>query len=428
MSTQSRTWILVIAGVLIVGAGATAYFLTRPKEPLAVEPVVAVQMAKAERKTIEQVITSDAILFPKNQAAIAARIAAPVRKFYVNRGSRVHAGELIAVLENSDLAAAVTENKGAYEQAQASYETTTGASLPEDMKKAELDLKTAQEALDAEQKLYDSRQFLFKEGALPRKELDQAAVSLVQAKAQYQLASQHLAAAEAVGKPQTVKSAAGQLTSAKGKFEGASAQLKYSEIRSPIDGVVTDRPIYPGETPAAGTPLLTIMDSLSVIAKAHIPQEEAAALHVGDPATITAPGEVKAQGKVALISPALDPNSTTVEVWIEAPNPDANLRPGTTVRLEMVARVEKDAITIPASALLKSPEGATKVMVVGPDGLAREREVETGIHNANEIQVTKGLDAGETVVATGAYGLPDKTHVKLAEASAVASKPEAEKE
>ena len=425
MSTY-RTRILIAAAVATAAVLAAIYYRLHSKETPAPEPLVAVQMAKAQQKPIEQVISTEAVLFPKNQAAITPKIAAPVRKFYANRGSRVHAGQLLAVLENADLAAAVTDNKGAYEQAQATYATTTGANLPEDMKKAELDLKTAQESLDAQQKLYDSRQELFKQGALPRKDLDQAAVALVQAKAQYQLASQHLEAAQAIGRPQTLKSAGGQLTSAKGKFEGASAMLSYSEIRSPIDGVITDRPNYPGETPAQGVPLLTIMDTSSVIAKAHIPQDAAAALHVGDKATITAP-EAIADGKVTLISPALDPNSTTVEVWIEAPNSKAALRPGTTVRVEVIARIEKDAITVPSSALLKSPDGGTKVMVVDSDGVAHEREVETGIRSATDIQITKGLQAGETVVATGGYGLPDKTRVKQAE-MAPASKPAAEKE
>jgi len=425
MSTY-RTRIIIAAGLFVIAAGAIAYYRLHGKEASAREPVVVVQMVKAEHKPMEQVISTEAILFPKNQAAITPKISSPVRKFYVNRGSRVHAGQVLAVLENGDLAASVTENKGAYEQAQATYATTTGASLPEDMKKAELDLKTAQQTLEAQQKLYDSREQLFKEGALPRKDLDQAAVALVQAKAQYQLANHHFEAAQAVGKPQTLKSATAQLNSAKGKFEGASALLSYSEIRSPIEGVVTDRPNYPGETPAQGAPLITIMDTSSVIAKAHIPQDQAAALHVGDKATITAP-EVQAEGKVTLISPALDPNSTTVEVWVEAANPYATLRPGSTVRVEMIARVEKDAITVPASALLKSSEGGTKVMVVGSDGLAHERDVETGIRTATDVQITKGLQAGETVIATGAYGLPDKTHVKQAEV-APAAKPTAEKE
>jgi multidrug efflux pump subunit AcrA (membrane-fusion protein) len=426
MSTQNRTRIFVVAGLLAIGTVAIMHF-SHSREAPAPEPVVAVQLIKAERKPIQQVIATEAVLFSRNQAAITPKVIAPVRRFYVNRGSRVRAGQLLAVLENGDLAAAVTENKGAYEQAQAAYQTTTAANLPEDMKKAELDLKTAREALDAEQKLYNSRQVLFREGALPRKDLDQAAVSLVQAKAQYQLTSQHLAAAKTVANPQGLKSAAGQLASAKGKFQGASTQLGYSQIRSPIDGVVTDRPVYPGETPAAGTPLLTIMDTSSVIAKAHIPQGEAAALHVGDAASIRAPGDLNAKGKVTLISPALDPNSTTVEVWVECPNPQGTLRPGTTVQVEMVAAVEKDAITLPAAALLKTPEGKTNVMVVDAEGVAHEREVETGIHDANTVQITKGLNASETIIATGAYGLPDKTRVKQADA-ATAAKPEAERE
>ena len=123
--------------------------------------------------------------------------------------------------------------------------------------------------------------------------------------------------------------------------------------------MVTDRPSYPGETPPPGTPLLTIMDTSSVIARAHIPQNEAAALKPGDAATITAAGDCsRADGKVTLVSPALDPNSTTVEVWIEAANPDGRLRPGTTVNVQMVAQTVNDAVVVPASALLKTPEGA----------------------------------------------------------------------
>ncbi len=135
-----------------------------------------------------------------------------------------------------------------------------------------------------------------------------------------------------------MKSAKGQLTSVQGKYEGAAAQLAYSEIRSPIDGVVTDRPYYAGETSAAGVALLTVMDTSSVIARAHIPQSEAAYLKAGDAATVTAPGDVNVAGKVTLVSPALDPNSTTVEVWVEAANPDRRLRPGTAANISMVAQ------------------------------------------------------------------------------------------
>ena len=132
---------------------------------------------------------------------------------------------------------------------------------------------------------------------------------MVQARAQTELADQHLASLRAVGQQATVKSAAGQLASAQGKYQGAAAQLSYTEIRSPIDGVVTDRPSYQGETPAQGTPILTIMDVSSVIARAHIPQDQAALLKAGDPATISTAEGNESPAKVTLVSPALDPGA-----------------------------------------------------------------------------------------------------------------------
>jgi len=404
---STRIITIGLAPGLLVALGACS------KKEVEKEPVVTVQTATVQKTTLEQMVTAEAVLFPKNQAAITPKIVAPVQKFYVNRGARVRKGQLLAVLENRDIAASITENKGALEQAQAAYETTTRASLPEDISKAELDAKSAREALEAQQKLYDSRLDLFKQGAMPRKDLDQAAVALVQAREQSQLADQHLASMRAVGKQQTAKSAAGQLASAEGKYQGASAQLQYTQIRSPIDGVITDRPSWPGETPAQGVPLLTVMDLSSVVARAHIPQQQAALLKVGDAATITTPDGASATGKVSVVSPALDPGSTTVEVWVEAPNKAAVLKPGSTAAIKIDARAVKDALVIPAEALLKDTEGATMVMVVS-DGRAHQTPVEFGVQSGDLLQITKGLSAGQVVVTTGAYGLPDKTQVKIA--------------
>jgi len=389
-----------------------ATFVGCSKEDAEKEPVVTVQTAVAQKGSLDVEVGFEAVLFPKNQAAITPKISAPVRRFYVNRGARVHQGQLLAVLESRDIAAALIDNKGALDQAQAAYETTTRATLPEDLTKAETDAKSAHEALDAEQKLYDSRENLFKQGALPRKDLDQAAVALVQARAQTELADQHLASLRAVGQQATVKSAAGQLASAQGKYQGAAAQLSYTEIRSPIDGVVTDRPSYQGETPAQGIPILTIMDVSSVIARAHIPQDQAALLKAGDPATISTTEGNESPAKVTLVSPALDPGSTTVEVWVEALNKSGSLRPGSTVHASVTARKIENAITVPAAALLKTPEETMAVMVVGKDGRAHQTQVETGAKTRDVVQITKGLDAGQIVVTTGAYGLPDNTQVK----------------
>ena len=379
------------------------------------EPVVSVQVAPVETTTIQHAIKTEAILFPLQQAAIVSKISAPVEKFLIKRGSRVHKGELLAVLENRDLTAAAQENKGSFDQAQATYETTTAASLPEEIQKAEADAQQFKQALEAQEKVYQSRQQLYEEGALPRKELDQSSVEIIQARNQYSIAKRHLDTLQAVGKQQELKAAAGQLESAKGKYQGAAAQLSYSEIRSPINGVVTDRPLYPGEMAAAGTAIVTVMDISSVIAKAHIPQADAALLKVGDKGTMTVPGlDDPVEGTVTVVSPALDPNSTTVEVWMEAKNPKQQLKPGTSVKLSLTAKTVKDALVIPAAAVLTAPDGGTTVMIAGPDGRAHQKPVKLGIRQDDDVQILEGVSAGDKVVTTGAYGLPDNTKISVA--------------
>src|ERR1700726_3526840 len=372
------------------------------------EPTVTVQVVPVKKANIEQTVTAEAVLYPLAQSAIVPKISAPIKAFYVNRGGKVHAGQLLATLENRDLAAAAQDNQGAYDQAQAAYTIATASTLPEEIQKAQGDTQSAKVALEAQQKLYDSREDLYKQGALPRKDLDQAAVALTQAKNQYELAQRHLDALMAVSKQQELKSAAGQLQSAKGKYLGAAAQLSYSEIRSPINGVVTDRSLYPGEMAAAGTAIVTVMDISAVIAKAHIPQADAALLKVGDKGTITVPGlDEPVEGTVTVVSPALDPNSTTVEVWLEAKNPNQQLKPGTSVQLSLTAKTEKNALVVPAAAVITAADGSSAVMVAGSDGRAHQKTVKIGIRQDDDVQILEGVTDSDKVVTTGAYGLPD---------------------
>jgi HlyD family secretion protein len=379
------------------------------------EPVGSVQIARAEIRPLQNVVETEGVLFAAQQAAIVPKISAPIHKFYVNRGSHVKKDEILAELENRDLTASQQENKGVYEQAQAAYQSTTAMGLPEEIQKAQADEQNAKQALDADQKVYDSRKQLFDQGALPRKDLDQAGVALTAARNDYELTSRHLSALLNIGKEQQLKSAKAQLDSAQGKYLGAEAQLSYSQIRSPIDGVVTDRPLYPGEMASAGLPLLTVMDLREVIAKAHVPQSSAALMRPGDPATIEVPGaNAPVKGEVVLVSPALDPNSTTVEIWVKAPNSGEKLRPGTSVKLRIVTETVEKAVAIPANAVLPGDHGTKSVAVVGSDGRVHLRNVTLGVTSDGHVQVAKGLKPGEQVVTTGAYNLPDNTRVQEA--------------
>jgi len=378
------------------------------------EPVVSVQTAPAERAPISQVISAEAVIFPVAQAVITPKITSPIRQFLVQRGSRVRQGQVLAILENKDLAAAAEQSKGEFAQAEAGYATTVGAGLPEQRQKAELDTAAAKEAFDAQQKLYNSRKELFQQGALPRRDLDSAQVALAQAHSQYQQAQKQLDDLRNLGEKQALKSAGGQLSAMTGKYRGAEAQLSYSEIRSPINGVVTDRPLYPGELATANQPLLTVMDISKLIAKAHIAQSEAASLKVGNPAELRVPGlDDPVKGRVTLVSPALDPGSTTLEVWVEAPKPDPALRPGITVTLSIIAETVKDAIVVPTSAVFKNPEGADIVLLAGSDGHAHVKTVQIGVRTADRTQIVSGIKVGDAVISSGGYALPDNTAIKI---------------
>jgi multidrug efflux pump subunit AcrA (membrane-fusion protein) len=343
-----------------------------------------------------------------------------VKKFYVQRGSRVSAGQLLATLENSDLEAAALDNKGAYTAAQGTYDIATGATVPEDTVKAETDLAQATANLSLAQSIVNSRAQLFAEGAIPGRDLDTAKAALVQAQAAHDIAKQHLDAVQKVSHKAALESAQGQLTSAKGKYLGAQAQLSYTEIRSPIAGMVTDRPLFAGETAAAGNPVITVMDTSALLAKLHLSQIQSQQLSLGAPATIAVPGVAgPVPAKVSLISPALDPGSTTVEVWLRVANPKGTLKAGTPVHTTITGRSAGNALIIPAEAVQTDPDGVSKfVMVIKPDGAAAKRPVTLGIRNSESAQVLSGLAPADMVITTGAYGLDEGTKVKVGAAEA----------
>ncbi|HLY16742.1 MAG TPA: efflux RND transporter periplasmic adaptor subunit [Bryobacteraceae bacterium] len=385
------------------------------KEEKEAEPVVPVQVTAARSDSIRRLVEADGILYPRNQASVVPKISAPVRVFHVNRGDHVREGQLLALLENRDLAAAAEESKGQWNQAEANYRSTASATVPEEVVKAQTDVQSSKEAMDAAQKVLDSRQKLFKEGALARKLVDDAQVAYVQAHSQFEAAQQHLEALQSVGKQEQIKGAAAQVDTAKAHYQGAEAQLSYSEIRSPISGVIADRAVYPGEMAAAGSPLLTVMDVSSVVARANIPQGQAGGLRVGSPATVKQNDSgQELQGKVIVVSPAVDPNSTTVQVWVETANPGERLKPGVTVHVSIVAAVIPNAVVIPPAALLPAADGSTQVIVVGSDAVAHTRKVETGAREADKVQIVSGLKSGEQVITVGGLGVDDGTKVQVA--------------
>ncbi len=400
-------------------ASATLAFLvlsgcgTHKRKP--VSPVVTVQAQAARLKPLQEVVSADAVLYPLQEAELTPPVSAPVKRFYVNLGSRVHKGQLLAVLQDAELSGNYQQAQGEYEQAQANYRSITSGTLPEQLNQAQLTVNSAQQSLRNQQRIYQDRRHLFAQGAISRNQLDDSEVALVNARNALLLAQQRLRKLRAVQRGTIRQSAQGQLTAAAGRKNAARALLDYSQVRSPINGVVTARSLYPGQIASAGTPLVTVMNTSRMVARAHIPEQQAALVKLGQTAAISVDGTT-VPARVTLVNSALDPNSTTVEVWAETQHADLRLRPGAAATLTIDVRNVPQALVVPASALLTAGNGQTSIMVAGPDGRAHLRPVTVGVRTAGEAELLSGVHPGEMVITQGSFGLDDGTRVKVASA------------
>ena len=378
------------------------------------DSAVTVQAEYPTVGPIAEEIAVDAILAPLAQAAIASRVSAPIRKEYVQRGARVRKGQLLVTLEDRDLQGSALDSKGSLTSAQAAYVTATQATIPEDLQKARLDVDQAKANLDVANRTAAERKKLLSQGAIAGRDTDTAIAAAVQAQAAYDIAFKHLNNVQNTLEKTDAQTAQGQLTSARGRYASAEAQINYANLRSPINGVVTDRPFFPGETASAGITIITVMDTSALLAQLHVAQATAQKLKLGDAADIHIPGVDDPQAAtISFISPTLDPGSATVEVWLRLPNTDGRYRVGATVHAVIRGYTVPNALQVPIGAILPADDGSTNVLVIGSDNLAHKRAVKVGIRTTERAQITEGLAPGDNVVTEGGYGLDDGTRVSL---------------
>jgi len=214
----------------------------------------------------------------------------------------------------------------------------------------------------------------------------------VQAQAAYNAAAKHLESVRSVSRDAALKSAEGQLNSAEGKYKGAMAQVSYSEISQPYR--------WRGDRPSAlcrrnrgrGHAADHGDGYFEPAGQDPLAQSLAQRLKLGDEASVAVPGVGDpVPAKIALISPALDPGSTTVEVWLKIENKAGSFKVGTPVKVSITGRTDAKAWKIPATSVLTAQDGTKSVMVVGTDGAAHKKTVTIGLEDAKDVQVTSGL-------------------------------------
>ncbi len=387
------------------------------EEPLP-KPVVEVKVAKADLAEVRITVRAPAYVFAREQANINARITAPISKLLARKGDNVAAGQVLAQLDNRDLLAQRDEAMAAVTDAEANLQRVTSGTLPTDIERARGQAASTEAALNQAQKFYERRRQLFEQGAIPQRDLLLSETELAQAKANHEVATRALDLLKNQSRDKDILMAKSKVEQAQARLSLVKAQLDFAEIRSASAGTITEQFMFPGDMAKPDSPIFTVMDLAVAVARAQIPEAEAAGVRPGETCTFV-PADAAGTsfaGRISVVNQAIDPARRTVESWCEIPNPKRVLRAGAFGQVLIVTRVVPKSIVIPLAAV-QFVEGANKgvVMVAGEKGVAVKKEVETGDVFDGKVQIKSGLTAGESVIVQGAYGLAEGTQIRLQE-------------
>jgi multidrug efflux pump subunit AcrA (membrane-fusion protein) len=382
-------------------------------------PVVSVRVAKVTRETISAPVSAVGTIFPREQAAVGAKISAQIKQMALLKNKVVKAGEVIAVLESRDLVAQRNEAIAALNQERANERSVTTGTIPQTNAQDQKALRDAQAKVATASATYERRRVLYAQGGISKKDLETSQFDLTTAENELRLTEQTIALRAKSLNPNDRALAAARVQAAQQRVATLDAQLSYATIRAPITGIVTDQFQYEGEFAATGGKLVNIADVSQVIVKAPFADTVAAQLKVGDPATVLptdAPGD-PLTGQVSLVSRSSDPLNRSVEVWVTLANGAGRLRANGAAQVMAATLTKTNAIVVPTAAVTLDASNGNEgtVMVVDATSVAHEVKVVVGIRTADKMEISEGLQGDETVVIEGNYALADGTKVEVSE-------------
>lgn len=202
-----------------------------------------------------------------------------------------------------------------------------------------------------------------------------------------------------------------QYESEKAAVELARLRIKYSNIRTPIQGVVSERMVKVGAMVAENQATFRVTDFDPLLAVLYVPERELQKLRKGQPTelVVDAVSDKSFKGKVKRISPVVDPATGTFKVTIEAYDESGLLKPGMLARVDITFDVHDDVVLVPKEAVVVE-DGAATLFVVH-DSVAYKRTVTTGYDDELTIEITSGLDPDLVVVTAGQTTLRDSAKV-----------------
>jgi len=385
--TGRRQWIVV--AILVVSAVLAWRWIGRTPTKAddqngadsSSDPPAAV--ARVERRAIANTMRISGEFKPFQDVDVHAKVAGYIKVIYVDVGSHVQQGQLLAVLEVPELAAQLAGANAAVRRAN------------EEIGRAQGDLERAKSTHAAAHLAYRrlSDAAKTREGLVAQQELDDAQAKDLEAEAQVSSTKAALSAAQQ------------ELEVAQANQKQVAALSDYTRITAPFAGVVTVRYADTGALVAAGTSSST--QAMPVVRLAQvsvlrlvlpIPESIAAQIHLKDPAKVHVQAlNQDIEGRISRFAGSLDLQTRTMETEIDCDNRDGRLMPGMYTETQLLLGAKQNALTVPLEAVLRNGDDAT-VLALNAQNALEERHVKLGLEDNSRIEVLSGLSGGDRVV------------------------------
>jgi HlyD family secretion protein len=351
---------------------------------------VTVNVVPAADGRVVRSVEISGVLAPDRTANIFSRLSGQAREVAADIGDAVRSGQLLIRIDTRELDAQL-------EVARAAVEAVQGQAA-----QAKIGVDTARNNLDLAQKSYDRVEALFKSQAVPQNQLDDARNKLDQARSAYQNADTQY---------RTLSKA--NLEQARAQVHLIEVQISNSLIHSPIDGVVTNRDINPGELVSPGVALMTIADTSTLKLLGTVSQEEVPLLDTGRKVLVKVDGmpDRSFSGAITQIGPVAVSTGQYFPVVVSLRN-DGRLMAGMTAMASFEVG-GSGGVMVPLRAVQSA--GDLSYVYVVNDGKVSRRRVTIGLLNSGEAEVTDGLQAGELVAASNVDLLEDGLQVHVVE-------------
>ncbi|MEO8100383.1 MAG: efflux RND transporter periplasmic adaptor subunit [Acidobacteriota bacterium] len=395
----------------------TACSSSEPKEEPETKPVVTVKTAKAEIRDLTVSVSAPATIFAREQANVTSRMTAPIQTLHVQKGSIVRAGQSLATLDHRDLDAQRADAQAQLADAEAALERIRSGTIPADLDQKRGAMQIAEAALNQAKLNAQRREALFKEGAIPQRDLLQAQTDLAQAQTNYDVARRAIDFAQNQTNDRDIRSAQARVDSARARVELASTQLQYTDVRAPFSGIVTEQFVFAGDLADVTKPLFQLMDLSVVNARAQITESDARNVHQGQSCTFASVDDSKkaASGSITVVNQSVDAQRRTLEVWCQIDNPNHTLEGNAFGEVKIVVQRIPNAVVVPGAALeIQQGSKTGSLLIVDDKNIAHRVEVEPGGSGDGMVQILHSVKAGDNIVIEGGYALPDGTQVEIA--------------